>query len=121
MSGSTTTPVRARAVTLLVGAAVTVMLALATLTGAPHAAGPADAAAPPTTTVAAPPTTFAENVFIPEDRNLSDCVSAIPQPGCGSEGRGGWRQLSIFGVMTLAMLFIAWRIFRSVRRRDATA
>lgn len=78
---------------------------------------PATVAAAPTTTVAAAPSgTVLDNPFLPEERNISDCVSAIPKPGCGSEARGGWRQTLVFGVMVLGLGLIAWRIVRGARR-----
>jgi hypothetical protein len=56
------------------------------------------------------------NEFLPEERGLGECISALPKPGCGSEARGGWRQ----GVVLLSILtglgFIAWRVVRSARR-----
>jgi len=58
------------------------------------------------------------NPFIPEDRNLSDCLSSLPKPGCGSEARGGALQFATFGILMLGMAFIGWRVFRSVKRRD---
>jgi hypothetical protein len=83
------------------------------------AGAPAAATAEPPSPTPEPPATVADNPFIPEDQNLSDCVSALPRPGCGSEERGGWRQGLIFGLIVVAGAFIAWRIVRSVRRRDA--
>lgn len=77
------------------------------------------AAPPPTTTVPATPTTLADNVFVPEDQDLDECISALPKPGCGSESRGGWRQTLVFAVMLVAMVAIAVRIAFSVRRRDS--
>ena len=75
--------------------------------------GPAIVAAtvPPTD----PPVVTA-NEFIPDDRDLSECVSAIPKPGCGSEARGGWRQGLVLGVVVAALAFVGWRITVSVRR-----
>ncbi|MFV0307220.1 MAG: hypothetical protein ACK5OX_05710 [Desertimonas sp.] len=70
-------------------------------------------AAPPPTTVAEP---IVDNPFIPEDQNLSECISALPKPGCGSEARGGWRQTVLFGVLMAALTLIAWRIIGGVRR-----
>jgi hypothetical protein len=81
-------------------------------------AGAADAAtsgtdgAEPTDTP--PPTVF--NEFYPDERPLSDCVSSLPKPNCGSEARGGWRQFTILGAVVVALGFIAWRIVRSARR-----
>lgn len=64
-----------------------------------------------------PPSTF--NVFYPEDRPLSDCLSAVPKPGCGSEARGGWRQTTVFGLIIGAFAFIIWRVVRSARANTA--
>jgi hypothetical protein len=61
-----------------------------------------------------PPTEF--NEFYPDERPLSDCLSSLPKPNCGSEARGGWRQITILGVVLAALGFIAWRIIRSMRR-----
>ena len=72
------------------------------------AAAPLDAPAPPSTIAA-------DNEFLP-DRDLDDCVSSLPQPDCGSEGRSGWRQAAVLGVLVAAIAFITWRIVRSARR-----
>ncbi|MET0144882.1 MAG: hypothetical protein ABW328_08875 [Ilumatobacteraceae bacterium] len=90
------------------------------------AAGPASspasasASAPPTTTPAGPATDDSiVNDFVP-DRDLDDCISALPQPDCGSTARSGWRQWVIFGLLAAAIAFIAWRIIRSARRGRPT-
>ena len=58
----------------------------------------------------------ADNEFLP-DRDLDDCISALPQPDCGSDARGGWRQwLDLRRSSSSALSFIAWRIVRSGRR-----
>jgi hypothetical protein len=69
---------------------------------------------PPTDPV--PPATVVENPFLPENKDLSDCVSAVPQPGCGSDARGGWRQALVFGIVVVGLAVIGWRITRTVRR-----
>ena len=56
-----------------------------------------------------------DNDFLP-DRDLSECVSAVPQPGCGSKAKGGWRQALVFGVVVVGLAFVGWRITRTVRR-----
>jgi hypothetical protein len=94
--------------------ALAAVLAVVVLAGAPAAA-----AADPPSPSPEPPATVVDNPFIPEDQNLSDCVSALPRPGCGSEERGGWRQGLVFGLIIAAGAFIAWRIVRIVRQRDA--
>ena len=75
--------------------------------------------APVVSAPTAPPDTLPEpNVYIPEDRDLSDCLSSLPKPDCGSEDRGGAAQYITFAVLMLGMAFIGWRIFLGVRRRD---
>jgi len=61
-----------------------------------------------------PPDTV--NDFLPEDRGIGDCISALPKPGCGSESRGGWAQTAVFGSVVLGIAFIVWRIVLSGRR-----
>ena len=80
--------------------------------GAAAATAPREPPAPPDTV----PTT--DNEFLPENEDLSDCVSALPQPGCGSEARGGWRQALVFVAIGLGLAVIVWRIVRTVRRRS---
>ena len=77
----------------------------------------AGASAPPDP----PLTTALDNPFIPEEQNLSDCVSALPRPNCGSEARGVWRQTLVLALVVAGGAFIAWRVVRSLRRREATA
>jgi len=74
----------------------------------------------PTTPPTTPPTDTTFD-FWPEDRNIGDCVSALPKPGCGSEARGGWAQTAVFGAILLGFSFIAWRIVRSARRAKASS
>jgi hypothetical protein len=68
-----------------------------------------------------PPTT--ENEFMNLERDVTSCISSIPQPGCGREptsssDRGGWQQLLLFFIMFLGMSFIFYRVYRSIRARD---
>jgi hypothetical protein len=70
-----------------------------------------------TTTDTVPAVTV--NEFLPTDRDLSECLSALPRPGCGSEARGGWRQTAIFVAMLGGLAFIGWRIVASSRRARA--
>lgn len=125
-----------------IGAAVAIDAIRAGTLGEPRAAGadPPPSTSPPATsppatdapdgTVApetavtatpatpAPPSTVVDNEFLP-DRDLDECISALPQPDCGSEGRSGWRQVAIFGLLVVAVAFIAWRIIRSARKGRA--
>ena len=56
-----------------------------------------------------------ENDFLPPDRDLTECVSALPKPGCGSEARGGWRQTAVFLAVLGGLGFIAWRVIAGAR------
>ena len=60
----------------------------------------------------------ADNPFIPENRNLGDCVSSLPRPDCGSDARGGPLQYATFAVLLSGVGFIGWRIARGVRQKD---
>jgi hypothetical protein len=94
---------------------------LLSLGAAGHAAGHATAAPPtiaaPPATVDAPPPTF--NEFLPEDRAIGDCISALPKPGCGSEARGGWHQYLVMITLVLGLAFVGWRVVVGLRRRPA--
>ena len=41
-----------------------------------------------------PPPPVTDNVFIPENHDLGECITAVPKPGCGSEARSDWHQVS---------------------------
>ncbi len=98
---------------MIVRAFIVALLALLASTS-PAGAAEADAFA----LASAPDDTI--NEFLPEDRGLGECISALPKPGCGSEARGGWRQ----GVVLLAILgglgVIAWRVVVGARRARLT-
>jgi hypothetical protein len=79
-------------------------------------AGRASATAPP-----GPSTTAPAQTAPALERDVSECISAVPQPGCGYEpqqagDRGGWLQWTLFGVMLVALAFIGWRVVLGVRR-----
>lgn len=59
------------------------------------------------------------NPFLPDDEdvNVTDCISAAPRPGCGSDERGGWRQWAVFGVLAAALVVVGMRIVVGIRRR----
>ena len=76
------------------------------------------AAAPPTTEApdsTVPDSTF--NDFIPEQRAISDCISAAPRPGCGSEARSDYHQWLVFIALVLGMAFVGWRVMVGLRRQ----
>ncbi|HUC33169.1 MAG TPA: hypothetical protein VMS14_07175 [Ilumatobacteraceae bacterium] len=78
---------------------------------------PYDAAEQTSVSSAAP--TVGDNDFVPENQDVSDCISAVEQPNCGSEAKGGWRQYLVMVVLLAGLGFIAWRVVVAVRRRDA--
>jgi hypothetical protein len=59
------------------------------------------------------------NDFVPEERDLSDCISAIPKPGCGSDAKGGWRQMLVLGLVVTGLGFIGWRVVAGARKNLA--
>jgi hypothetical protein len=80
--------------------------------------GVAEAASPPTTE--APPSTVPDstiNEFIPEQRAISDCISAAPKPGCGSESRSDWHQWLVFIALAGGMAFVGWRVVAGLRKQ----
>lgn len=61
------------------------------------------------------------NPFLPDDRSISDCVSALPKPGCGSEERGGWHQQLVFLALVGGLSVIGWRIVAGARKNARAA
>jgi hypothetical protein len=86
-----------------------------TATTAAGLAPSASAAAPDPTS---PPVSV--NPFIPEDRSISECVSALPKPGCGSEERGGVHQYLVLAALVGGLSFVGWRIVAGTRRNRPT-
>jgi len=72
-----------------------------------------------TAAASTPPPDSTINEFIPEDRAISDCISAAPRPGCGSKNRSDWHQGLVLGVMAAGMTVIGWRIVAGLRRAPA--
>ncbi|MET0325926.1 MAG: hypothetical protein ABW219_11925 [Ilumatobacteraceae bacterium] len=105
---------RALRALLLLGALAVLLGAPAGVAVAAPSTFPAGSEAGPPDTIVDEVTPITDNEFIP-DRDLDDCVSALPQPGCGSEERSGWRQWAIFGLLVGALAFIGWRIVRTIR------
>ncbi len=106
---------------------VRILFALALAVGplVPHVAR---AAAPPTEPTA-PTTTLATdeivideaNPFLPENRDLTDCIGTLQRPGCGSEARGGWHQNAVAIVMFGGLLVVFGRIAWGIRRGQKQA
>ena len=66
--------------------------------------------------------TVEENVYLDLDRSLTECVSAMPKPGCGREpvdsgDRGGWQQTLVFAVLMVGMAGIGVRVAFATRAR----
>ena len=59
------------------------------------------------------------NEFIPEERDLSDCISAVQKPGCGSENRSDWHMWAVFLALIGGLVLIGWRIAAGARRPPA--
>lgn len=60
-----------------------------------------------------------DNDFMPVDRDLSECISAIPKPGCGSEARGGWHQTLVLLAILAGLALITWRVVVAARKAKA--
>ena len=100
---------------------VSLVLAAAALGGVSHA-GVVAAGSPPTTQApvdTVPDPTF--NDFIPEEQAISDCISAAPKPGCGSESRSDYHQWLVFIALIGGMAFVGWRIVVGARRQRTRA
>jgi hypothetical protein len=95
-------------------------LAMAVATLVPGTALAATAEPSPDPPAQATSTSFLDNPFFPDDTatNLTDCVSALPRPDCGSEERGGWHQGVVFGVVVAGLAAIGLRVGLGIRRRD---
>lgn len=63
-----------------------------------------------------PPITV--NEFFPTERSLSECLSVLPKPGCGSEARGGWAQTAVFIALIGGLGIIMTRVIIGVRGRN---
>lgn len=102
------------ALTLAVGVGASPVAAAGSVRPAspPAVAEPVAAATPDDT----PPITV--NPFLPDDRGISECISAVPKPGCGSEERGGWQQQLVFLALVGGLAFIGWRIVAGARRNS---
>ena len=91
---------------------------------APNAAAAGAAASPTTiaitiaitTTVPAPPDTI--NDFLPQDQNLGTCIGSLERPGCNTSNKSDFRTYLTFAALTLALVFIGWRITIGVKQRD---
>jgi hypothetical protein len=95
-------------------------LVVAVATLLPGAVALAATAEPSPPSPPATATTVVDNPFFPDDTDtdITDCVSALPRPECGSKERGGWRQGVVFGVVVAGLTAIGVRVGLGIRRRD---
>lgn len=61
------------------------------------------------------------NDFYPENRDITDCISALPPPDCGSAARSGWPQFVVLGLLIVGVGTIAARVIISSRRARRAA
>ncbi len=61
------------------------------------------------------------NPFLPENRDITDCIGTLQRPGCGSEARGGWHQNAVAIVMITGLLIVFGRVAWGVRRGQKNA
>ncbi len=73
-------------------------------------AGRAEATTAPPPTV--PQSTL--NEFLPEDRPISECISAAPKPDCGRDN--DWHQIAVMGLLAAGLTFVGWRVVKGLRR-----
>jgi hypothetical protein len=57
-------------------------------------------------------------VTLAGDRNLDECISAMPRPGCRTSTDTDAMQIAVFSVLIGALVLIGWRIARATRQRD---
>jgi hypothetical protein len=106
---------------------IRILFALALVAGlaAPHHASVSAASHETIAAATAPPADDIEideaNPFLPENRDLTDCVGMLQRPGCGSEARGGWHQNAVAIVMVTGLLIIFGRVAWGVRRSQKNA
>jgi hypothetical protein len=68
-----------------------------------------------------PPPPVTVNEFLPENRDLSDCLNSLPKPDCGSDAQGGWHQTLVLLAIVAGLGVIGWRIVVGARRARVTA
>jgi hypothetical protein len=77
-----------------------------------------------TSATSVPPVDPAEDppiVTLVGDRNLDECISAMPRPGCRTSNDTDAMQIAVFSVLIGALVLIGWRIARATRQRDRAA
>jgi hypothetical protein len=101
-----------RTLSLLLAAVVAGLLLMA----APRWASAGEATPPAQSSATSVPAT--EPVMtLAGDRDITQCVSAVERPGCDSGNKGGILY-AVMGALVAGLVFIGWRIVRSVRQRE---
>lgn len=103
---------------IVIGLAGGLLLPATTVHAVPDPAMAATAA-----TSVPPPDPAADTpiVTLADDRNLDECVSAMPRPGCRTSNDTDAMQIAVFSVLIGALVLIGWRIARATRQRDRAA
>lgn len=102
-------PTTPRVLTIVLAGVMTIVLAGVLLAG-PVSAGSGELGPDDLLVTTIP------NDFYPTEAELSDCLSALPPPGCGSEAKGGWPQFIVFALIVAGLGVIVARIMVSTRR-----
>ncbi len=115
----TLVPVTPRRTALLVLVALLLAAAAATAAATMTTPAPADARQTPGTTPAPAGARQTPGTTVADARD--DSGGVIPRPNSGhpptaSGDRGGWAQLTLFGIVTAGLAFIAATIVRTSRR-----
>lgn len=102
---------------------VRILFALTLVVGlfGPHTAHATVAPVDPSTPTTTELVIDEANPFLPEDRDISDCVGTLQRPGCGSEARGGWHQELVAIAMVGGLLIVFGRVAWGVRRSQRNA
>ena len=70
------------------------------------------------TTIEQPTDTEQPPITLADGKTLSECVSALPKPGCRTSDKADPKQLALLGILVAAMAFFGWKISRGVRSRN---
>jgi hypothetical protein len=57
-------------------------------------------------------------VTLADGKNLDQCISSVPQPGCRTSNEADGKQLALLGILVAGMAFLGWKISSGVRARN---
>lgn len=104
---------------IVIGLAGGLLLPATTAVAVPEPAAAAAAASAPEPSP--DPAADVPIVTLAGDRNLDECISAMPRPGCRTSTDTDAMQIAVFSVLIGALVLIGWRIARATRQRDRAA